>query len=72
MVTHTQTIRQQKPTHCLSVFELSVGFPLKGFKKQLLQKLKIYSTVLSNKGSTKNEFKDFKIKFQFKDVVLLS
>ena len=30
MVKHTQTIRRQKPTKCLSVFGHSVGLALKG------------------------------------------
>ena len=30
MVKHTQTIRRQKPTDCLSVFDNSVGFALNG------------------------------------------
>ena len=29
MVKHTQTIRRQKPTHCLMVFDQSVGLALK-------------------------------------------
>ena len=30
MVKHTQTIRQQQPTNCLSVFDYFVGLALKG------------------------------------------
>ena len=30
MVKHTQTIRRQQPTNCLSVFDHFVGLPLKG------------------------------------------
>ena len=30
MVKHTQTIRRQKPTNCLSVFEHFVGLALEG------------------------------------------
>ena len=32
MVKHTQTIRRQKPTNCLSVFGHFVGLALKGLK----------------------------------------
>ena len=32
MVKHTQTIRQQKPTNCLSVFDHFVGLALKWLK----------------------------------------
>ena len=32
MVKHTQTIRQQQPTNCLSVFDYFVGLELKGLK----------------------------------------
>ena len=35
MVKHTQTIRQQKPTNCLSVFDHFVGLALKGLKNCL-------------------------------------
>ena len=34
MVKHTQTIRRQKPTNCLSVFDHFVGLALKGLKVQ--------------------------------------
>ena len=30
MIKHTQTIRRQKPTNCLSVFDHFVGLVLKG------------------------------------------
>ena len=30
MVKHTQAIRQQKPTNCLSMFDHSLGLELKG------------------------------------------
>ena len=30
MVKHTETIRRQQPTNCLSVFDYFVGFALKG------------------------------------------
>ena len=30
MVKHTQTIRRQQPTNCLSVFDQFVGLALKG------------------------------------------
>ena len=30
MLKHTQTIRPQKPTNCLSVFDYFVGLALKG------------------------------------------
>ena len=33
MVKHTQTIRQQHRTNCLSVFDHFVGLALKGLKK---------------------------------------
>ena len=36
MVRHTQTIRRQKPTDCLSVFEQSLGLPTEGLKQVLL------------------------------------
>ena len=39
-------------------------------EKTFLKKLQIYSKVVSNQGNTKNTKSDFKIKFQFKDVVL--
>ena len=32
MVKHTQTIRRQQPTNCLSVFDWFVGLELKGLK----------------------------------------
>ena len=32
MVKHTQTIRRQKPTNCLDVFDHFVGLALKGLK----------------------------------------
>ena len=32
MVKHTQTIRGQQPTNCLSVFDHFVGFALKGLR----------------------------------------
>ena len=32
MVKHTQTIRQQKPTNCLSVTDHFVGLALKGLR----------------------------------------
>ena len=35
MVKHTQTIRLQQSTNCLSVFDRFVGFALKGFKPML-------------------------------------
>ena len=34
MVKHSQTIRQQQPTSCLSVFDHFVGLALKGLKKE--------------------------------------
>ena len=30
MVKHTKTFRRQKPTNCLTVFDLFVGLPFKG------------------------------------------
>ena len=33
MVKHTQTIRRQQPTNCVSVFDPSVGLELKGLNK---------------------------------------
>ena len=33
MVKHTQTIRQQQSTNCLSVFDLFVGLALRGLKQ---------------------------------------
>ena len=33
MVKHTQTIRRQQPTNCLSVFDHFVNLALKGLKK---------------------------------------
>ena len=35
MVKHTQTIRQQHPTNCLSVFDHAVKLALKGLKIEL-------------------------------------
>ena len=32
MVKHTQTIRRQQPTNCLSVFDHFVGLALKGLR----------------------------------------
>ena len=32
MLKHTQTIRRQKPTNCLSVFEHFLGLVLKGLR----------------------------------------
>ena len=32
-IKHTQTIRRQQPTNCWSVFDNSVGLPLKGLKR---------------------------------------
>ena len=39
MIKHTQTIRQQQPTNCLSVFDHFVGLALKGLNI-LIQVLK--------------------------------
>ena len=36
MVKHTKTIRPQKPTNCLSVFEHFVGCRLKGYMHLLI------------------------------------
>ena len=36
MVKHTQTIRRQKPTNCLSVFDHFVGLALEGLKSGCL------------------------------------
>ena len=36
MVKHTQTIRRQKPTNCLSVFNHFVGLALKGLRYQFM------------------------------------
>ena len=33
MVRHTQTIRRQQPTNCLSMFDHFVGFAVKGLKQ---------------------------------------
>ena len=35
MVKHTQIIRRQEPTNCLSVFDHFVGFVLKGLRHLL-------------------------------------
>ena len=35
MVKHTQTIRRQKPTKCLSMFDDFVGFAFKGLRKEI-------------------------------------
>ena len=35
MVKHTQTIRRQKPTNCLSVFDRFVGLAFKGLKQNI-------------------------------------
>ena len=37
MVKQAQTIRQQRPTNCLSVFDHFVGLALKGLKTPLLE-----------------------------------
>ena len=34
MVKHTQTIRQQQPTNCLSMFDHIVGLSLKGLNRK--------------------------------------
>ena len=36
MVKHTQAIRRQRPTNCLSVFDHFVGLAFKGFKTLFL------------------------------------
>ena len=45
MVKHTQTIRRQEPTNCLSVFDFFVGLALKGFNnfKESLRFLKAFA-----------------------------
>ena len=56
-VKHTQTIRWQKPTNCLSVFDHFVGLALKGLKLCYMCKRKFFSfstilqknVILSNK-----------------------
>ena len=40
MVTHTQTIRRQQSTDCLSVFVYFVGLTLKGLRKPAANKNK--------------------------------
>ena len=39
MVKHTQTIRLQKPTNCLSVFGHFVGFAIKGLRSVRWRKI---------------------------------
>ena len=43
MVKYTQTIRQQQPTNCLSIFEHFVGLALKGFMSKKAAKSEAYS-----------------------------
>ena len=46
MVKHAQTIRRQKPTNCLSVFDHFVGLALKGLRKVNIEAIrKIISPV---------------------------
>ena len=42
MVKHTQTIRQQKPTNCLSVFDHFWGLPVKGMEVGYLKSYQIF------------------------------
>ena len=51
MVKHTETIRPQKPTNCLSVFDHFVGLALKGLRSRKLIKnasTKIVYYVMNN------------------------
>ena len=36
MFKHTETIRRQRPTNCLSVFDHSVGLVLKGLRENVI------------------------------------
>ena len=49
MVKHTQTIRRQKLTNCLSVFDHFVGLALKGLKMQIFYNWKISCQKLKQK-----------------------
>ena len=42
MVKHTQIIRRQKPTNCLSVFDHFVGLALKGLKNMLINPFSMF------------------------------
>ena len=65
MFKHTQTIRRQQPTNCLSVFEHFVGLALKGL---------IAVFVLTNSYLFKNVFfyRHFILKDFFTHYILLS
>ena len=39
MVKHTQTIRRQLPTNCLSVFDHFAGLELKGLMKKRINRI---------------------------------
>ena len=49
MVKHTQKIRQQKPTNCLSVFDHFEGLALKSLKQNLLKNHEFISRIAKKK-----------------------
>ena len=46
MVKHTQTIRRQEPTNCLSVFDNFVGLALKGLTCTLVASFRYNNTTI--------------------------
>ena len=50
MVKHTQTIRRQQPTNCLTVFDHFVKLALKGLIIYLFISLRITTTLKTVKG----------------------
>ena len=55
MVKHTQTIRWQKPTNCLSVFDHFAGLALKGLRSQFLKKFLVSNFSISNADGNTSE-----------------
>ena len=47
MVRHTQTIRRQEPTNCLSVFDQFMGLALKGLKDVFSTLSNIYGVIFN-------------------------
>ena len=47
MVKHTQTIRRQEPTNCLSVFDQFMGLALKGLKDVFSTLSNIYGVIFN-------------------------
>ena len=62
MVKHTQTIHQQKPKNCLSVFDHFVEFVLKGCTIEVISVLtnllQFLVSMFFEKGVVKNHFID--------------